>query len=73
MVHPQAGDLLEESQHHLAVPPAVDEHVEGAEVGAVGGEPQEVGGDPVELAHQHPDPVGPRGTSTPASFSTERQ
>ena len=59
VVHPQPGDLLEEGQHHLPVAPAVDEHVDGADVGPVGRQPQEVGADPVELAHEHPDPGGP--------------
>ena len=59
VVHPQPGDLLEEAEQHLPLPPSVDEHVDGADVRAAGGEEEHVGADPVELAHEHPDPGGP--------------
>ena len=59
VVHPETGHLLEEAQHLLAFPPAVDHHGDGAEVHAVGGLEEQVGGDPVQLAHEHPDPGGP--------------
>ena len=42
VVHPQAGDFFEESQQQLPVAPAINEHVEGAQVSAVGGQPQKV-------------------------------
>ena len=45
VVHPQAGDLLEEAQHLLALAPAVEHHRHGAEVHAVGGEEQQVADD----------------------------
>ena len=61
VVHPQAGDLLEEAQHLLALAPAVDHHRHRAEVHAVGGEEQQVAGHPVQLAHQHADPHRPLG------------
>jgi hypothetical protein len=61
VVHPQAGDLLEEAQHLLALAPAVDHHADGTEVHAVGGQEQQVGADAVQLAHQHADPRGPLG------------
>ena len=61
VVHPQAGDLLEEAQHLLALAPAVDHHRHGAEVHAVGREEQQVAGHPVELGHQHADPHRPLG------------
>ena len=61
VVHPQAGDLLEEAQHLLALAPAVDHHRHGAEVHAVGGQEQQVAGHPVELGQQHADPHRPLG------------
>ena len=74
MVHPQAGHLLEEGQYQFAVPPAVDEHVEGAQVGAVGGQPQQMRRDTVELAHQHADPLGaPGDLYTRQSFHRKRK
>ena len=60
MVHPQAGGLLEEGEHHLALAEAVDQHGGGAEVPTVGGHPQQVRRHPVELGHQHADPGGAR-------------
>ena len=44
VVHPQAGDLLEEAQDLLALAPAVEHHRHGAEVHAVGGQEQQVRG-----------------------------
>ena len=60
VVHPQAGDLLEEPERLLALAPAVQHHRHRAHVHAVGGEEQQVRGDAVQLAHEHPDPGGPR-------------
>ena len=59
VIHPQAGDLLEEGQHRFAVAEAVDHHRDGAQVHPVGGEEQQVGGDAVQLGHEHADPLGP--------------
>ena len=58
VVHPKAGDLLEEAQHLLALAPAVDDHRHGTKVEAVGRQVQQVAADPVQLRHQHPDPHG---------------
>ena len=59
VVHPQAGDRLEEAQDLLALAPAEEHHRDRAEVHAVGGQEEQVAGDAVHLGHQHPDPGGP--------------
>ena len=61
VVHPQAGDLLEEAQHDLPLPPAVDHHRHRADVQAVGGQEQQVAAHAVQLGQQHADPHGPLG------------
>ena len=61
VVHPQAGDLLEEPQHLLALAPAVEHHRHGADVHAVGGQEQQVRRHAVQLGHEHADPHGPLG------------
>ena len=61
VVHPQAGDLLEEPQHLFALTPAVDHHRDGAEVHAVRRHEQQVRRHAVELGEQHPHPDGPFG------------
>ena len=61
VVHPQAGDLLEEPQHLLALAPAVDHHRDRAEVHAVGGHEQQMARHAAHLGHQHADPDGPLG------------
>ena len=61
VVHPQAGDLLEEAQHLLALAPAVDHHADRADVHAVGGQEQQVAAHPVQLAEQHAHPHGALG------------
>ena len=61
VVHPQAGDLLEDPQALLAVAPAVDHHRHRADVHAVGGEEQQVGRHPVQLGDEHADPLRPLG------------
>src|SRR4029079_4380041 len=58
VVHPPAGDLLEEAQHLFARAPAVDHHRHRADVHAVGREEQQVAAHPVELAEQHAHPDG---------------
>ena len=59
VVHPQAGDLLEEAQHLLPLAPAVEHHRHRRHVHAVGAEEQQVRRDPVQLGQQHADPRGP--------------
>jgi hypothetical protein len=61
VVHPQAGDLLEEAKHLLALAPAVEHHRHRPEVHAVGGHEQQVRRHTVELAHEHADPGGSFG------------
>jgi hypothetical protein len=61
VVHPQAGDLLEEPQDLFALAPAVEHHRHGPDVHAVGRQEQQVRRDPVELGHEHADPDRPLG------------
>ena len=61
VVHPQTGRLLEEIEDVLPIAETVDEHRDGAEVGALGGGPDQVAGDPVQLGHEHPDRLGTLG------------
>ena len=61
MVHPQAGDLLEEAQNFLAFTPPVNHHRHRAKIHAVGRHKQQVAAHPVELGEQHPDPHGSVG------------
>jgi hypothetical protein len=61
VIHPQAGDLLEEPQHLFALAPAVDHHRHRAEVHAVGRHEEQMAGHPAHLGHQHPDPHGAVG------------
>ena len=56
VVHPQAGDRLEQPQRELALAPAVDHHRHRAEVHAVGRLEQQVRRHAVELDEQHADP-----------------
>ena len=61
MVHPQAGDHLEDGQDALALTEA-DRHDGGrAHLHATGGQAHEVGCDAVELHHHHPDGGGALG------------
>ena len=74
MVHAQAGRLLEEGEHHLALAEAVDHHGRGAEVHAVGGHPHQVRRHPVELGHQHADPRRPAAAAPrPSSASVAKR
>jgi hypothetical protein len=59
VVHAEAGRLLEEVEADLSLTPAVDHHRQGADVHALGCNPDEVACDPVELRHQHPDSARP--------------
>ena len=59
VVHPQAGDHLEDVEHHLALAEAVEHRRHGADLHAAGRDPHAVGGDPVELHHQHPNDGDP--------------
>ncbi len=68
VVHPQAGDRLEEPQDLLALAPAVDHHRHGAEVHAVGGHEQQVRRDAVHLGHEHADPGGSLGNLDTEEF-----
>src|SRR5579875_1691221 len=61
VVHPQAGDQLEQVEHPFTEPQALQEDRGGAELHAERAEAAEVGGDPVELHHQHPDDLRPLG------------
>ena len=61
VVHPQAGDHLEDVEDVLPLAEAVQHHRDRAQLHAGGGQPDQVRGDPVELHHQHPDGVGPLG------------
>ena len=61
VVHPQAGDHLEDRQDPLALTEA-DRHDGGrTHLHATGREGDEVGGDPVELHHQDADDAGALG------------
>ena len=59
VVHPQAGDQLEQVEHLLPLAHPVDEHRGRAQLEAERADPAEVRGDPVQLHHQHPDHAGP--------------
>ena len=61
VVHPQAGDLLEETQDLLALAPAVDHHADRTKVHAVGRHEQQVAAHAVQFAEQHPHPDGALG------------
>jgi hypothetical protein len=58
VVHPQAGDLLEQVEAQLPLAEAVGHAGQRTELHAAGGQPDQVGGDPVDLHDEHPD--GPR-------------
>ena len=74
VVHPQAGDLLEEAEDFFALAPAVDHHRDGTEIHAVGGHEQQVRAHAVELAHQHADPRRPlRNLNTEQLFGGETE
>ena len=52
VVHPQAGDQLEQVEHELTLAEADRHHGQGADLHATGGDAHQVGGDPVELHQQ---------------------
>ena len=58
VVHPQAGDQLEQVEHQLALAEADRHHGQRADLHAAGGDADQVGGDPVELHQQDPDHRG---------------
>ena len=60
VVHPQAGDALEEPQDLFSLAPAVEHHPDRAEVHAVRGQKQQVRAHAVQLAHQHANPGSSR-------------
>ena len=70
VVHPQAGDALEQPERVLAFAPAVDHHRHRAEVHAVRRLEQQVRRHAVELDHQHADPGRAGGISRSSSRST---
>ena len=57
MVHPQAGDHLEQAQHLFTLAPAVEHHRHRADVHAVGRLEQQVRRHAVDLRHHHADPL----------------
>ncbi len=60
VVHPQAGDLLEEPQQLFTLAPAVDDHRHCAEIQPVRREEEQMRRHAVQLGHQHADPHRPR-------------
>ena len=58
VVHAQAGDQLEEVEHHLALAEADRHHGERADLHATGGDADQVARDAVELHEQHPHDLG---------------
>ena len=58
VVHPQAGDQLEEVEHQLALAEADRHHRQRADLHATGGDADQVGGDAVELHEQDPHDLG---------------
>ena len=71
VVHPQAGDELEEAQHLFALAPAVEHHRHRADVHAVRRLEQQVRRHAVELDEHHADPrARAAGTSMSSSRST---
>ena len=54
VVHPQAGDQLEQVEHQLPLAEADRHHGQRADLHAAGGDADQVGGDPVELHQQDP-------------------
>ena len=61
VVHAQPGDVLEDVEDLLPLPEPVEHDRQGAQLQPGGGQPDQVGADPVELHHQHPKGLGPRG------------
>ena len=61
MVHPQAGDRLEDPQDLFPLPEPDRHHRRRTEFVTAGADRDEVGGDPVEFHEQHPDEGGPFG------------
>ena len=59
MVHPQAGDHLEDRQDPLALAEADRHDGRRAQLHTAGGQAHEVGTDPVELHHEDADDAGP--------------
>ena len=59
VVHPQAGDLLEQVEDHLPLAEAVGHAGEGTHLHAEGGQRDQVRGDPVELHDQQADGLRP--------------
>ena len=53
VVHPQAGDQLEQVEDQLALAEADRHHGQRADLHATGGDADQVGGDPVELHQEH--------------------
>ena len=60
VVHPQAGDRLEQGQDEFAFPEAEEHRRHRTEFHAAGGQRHQVRGDPVELHEHHPDHRGAR-------------
>ena len=58
VVHPQAGDQLEQVEHQLALAETDRHHGQRADLHAAGGDADQVGGDPVELHQEHPHDLG---------------
>ncbi len=58
VVHPQAGDQLEQVEDELALAEADRHHGERADLHAAGRDADQVGGDPVELHEQDPHDLG---------------
>ena len=61
VVHPQAGDQLQQVQGAFPQPRALGVDRGRAQFQAHRGDPAQVRGDPVELEHQDPDDLGPLG------------
>ena len=61
VVHPQAGDLLEEAQNLFALAPAVDHHRHSTKVHAIGCHEEQMAAHAVQLREQHAHPHGALG------------
>ena len=63
--HPGPGNHLAQVHDLFPLPKGVEQRGHGAQVVAVGPQPEEMGGDPGQLRQQHPDVLGPFGDFHP--------
>ena len=61
VVHPQAGQSLQEVEHDLTLAEADRHHRQRADLHAAGADSHQVGRDAVELHHQHANVIGALG------------